>query len=123
MSQEETKNTPYGYFQGFVVAVQNGPMVAVIYTLYLTRPLKQFKQGFYECLWIKLEKSCQGDGHCSTNSLEAMPIRGGLGRSSRLGSCLVVALMDLGSRRCHYPRESSMLASMPMYRTLDLSVL
>ena len=35
MSQEESKNTPYGYFQGFVVAFQNGPLVAVIYTLYL----------------------------------------------------------------------------------------
>ena len=39
MSQEETKNTPYGEFQGFVVAFQNGSMVAVIYTLYLARPL------------------------------------------------------------------------------------
>ena len=38
MIQEETKNIPYGYFQDFVVAVQNGPLVAVIYTLYLARP-------------------------------------------------------------------------------------
>ena len=47
MSQEETKNTPYGQFQGFVVAFQNGPLVAVIYTLYLARPLRAKRETEY----------------------------------------------------------------------------
>lgn len=39
MKQEETKNTR------FVGALQSGPLVAVICTLYLERPIMQFLNG------------------------------------------------------------------------------